>query len=335
MTDEVDLVDCVSCGALNHPARTLCGRCRERMVVVPPASAGAAVASPGAEAEDDATDETIVTSGGLPIVHEDQDTPAQGVYARADRGRGAGSGAARVVELLRGTAPGDTQPLEPMVAPPPVQTRPVRARPVVLVTLAGLALGAVVGVGGALWLGRSASDQPVALSTFNADLYPGLAGPVDVASVEASSFLAPTGENTYEAALLLDSEVGTAWNSDGTVRPDGIGERLEVKLDGPAWITDLEFANGYQKDDVRFLANARIARATLTFDGGVRVNVVLLDQNGFQRVPLPGPVLTTSFTIEVLETFPGDTYKDLAVSELRIFGHEALGEDRELGEAQS
>lgn len=308
--DDVQLRDCPSCGAPNHPARHRCGRCRVRLA--PPARAA------------DVTE----AIGGLsreqpPEAH----TPPAPVRPKPE----AGTAVPRVVEKLMGTGD-DTQPLEPVVVAAP-ESRPLSARPVLSVTLAGLVLGIAVGVIGAIAY-FSNDDQPAdtiasdALA-FDSNAYPGSPEPLAAATVTATSFLPPAGDNHYEPTLVLDADPTTAWNSDGTVRNDGIGEVLTLELAEPAWITTLEFANGYQRDDVRFLANARIARAAIVFDDGSRVNVVLLDQTGFQRLPLPGPMLTTSVRVEILEVFPGDTYHDLAVSEFSLIGHVATGADRE------
>lgn len=314
---EVVLVACPACEAPNHPDRRRCGRCREPLSASRPAS--------------DATEVVPVVmaaSDGDPsdVLEVEADTgEVDGTDATDDR-----SASARVVDLLRGTTPGDTQPLDP-VTPSAVEPKALRARPVLVVTLSGLLLGASVGVIAAFGLGSQEDPTGPTVTTvsFEPASYPGEASAVTVSSVGATTFLPPAGDNRYEPDLVLDDDPTTAWNSDGTVRVDGVGEIVTVSLDEPSWITSLELANGYQRDDVRFLANARIARATIVFDGGVRLGVVLLDQTGFQRVPLPEPVLTTSLRIEVTETFPGDTYDDLAVSELRVFGYTATGDDRE------
>lgn len=342
MQDEIVLVDCPSCGGQNHPARARCGRCRALL----PSEEPALAAATGADDPTTALDTHVAREpeadtppiGARAATRADaRPTPREdaGPEARAEgrpdarpaarAGATAAATGARVVDLLRGTTPGDTQPLDPVPAPT-VEPRPLRARPLVLVTLAGLALGVVVGLLGFLEL-RGDGESGAPLPAFDEAVYPGEAGPLAIEEVGATSQLPPAGDNTYEAALVLDGDPATAWNSDGSVRADGIGEVFSVRLDEPAWVTSIELANGYQRDDVRFLANARISRATLTFDRGVQVNVVLLDRTGRQRVPLPEPILTTGFTITVRESFEGDTHDDLALSELRAFGHGALGVD--------
>lgn len=256
-----------------------------------------------------------------------QDTPPVPARVKSETGQ-----AARVVDLLRGTNPGDTQPLDP-VRPPVVEARPLAGRPVLYVTLAGLLLGAIVGVVGAIGVfrdrGEDAPTPTTELVAFDQDVYREQPVPLEAATVTATSSLPPAGDNHYEPTLVLDQDPTTAWNSDGSVRADGVGEVLTVQLAEPAWVTSIEFANGYQKDDVRFLANARIARASLVFDDGRRVNIVLLDKTGFQRVALEEPMLSTSVRVEVVEVFTGDTYHDLAVSEVIVLGHVAVGDDRE------
>ncbi len=360
----VELVTCRTCGAPNHPARPACGRCRgdlPRWVLEAsepsadaedaPTGAMAAVSPDGGGDVDDTADAPTAaqppvgpargevdgdaTAAVAPVraATADDATAAVGAAppmatAAIERGRRAGE---RVLDLLRGPEPSDTQPLDPTgTTPPPTPSsgRGMPRRSVLLVSVLGLAAGAVVGIAAAQ--GLFSGDGDTAAPAFDAGVYRRPAERLAVAEVAATSWLPPTGTTAYEPELVLDDDLATAWNSDGAGRPDGVGEEFTIDLADPAWLTAIELANGYQRDDVRFLANARLQRATVTFDGGVRVNVVLLDESGWQRVPLPAPILTTGLTLEVVEVFPGDTYRDLAISGIRLLGHEALGADREL-----
>ncbi len=346
MGSAVDLTTCRSCGAPNHPARERCGRCRE------PLSRGPAIFAGGDAAQYDETTAMAQVPDDASADSADADTDPSGravdgpeaAVAVADQApehetvtTDAPARSSRVLDLLRGPVATDTQPLDPTGPPPEVQPL-LQRRPVLLVSVVGLALGAVVGILAASGrLPGTADGTPSTVPVFDEGVYRGEPVPIAIASVRASSQLSPAGDNTYEPELVVDGSPTTAWNSDGAGRPDGIGEHLILELAEPAWVTAIQFVNGYQRDDVRFLANARVERAALHFDLDQMVNVLLLDQTGTQQVPLPSPVLTRTIDIEITAAFPGDTYPDLAISELQVLGHVARGADRAsvTGEAAS
>jgi len=197
---------------------------------------------------------------------------------------------------------------------------------VTLVAVGGAALGAAIGLAASTGIGPFAAD-PVP-PVFDPDVYRRATVVIGIESIDATSVLPPSGSASYQPGFMIDADTSTAWNSLGDARQDGVGEQVFVDLAAPAWVTSVRVANGDQRDTTRFLANARLARVVARFDDGSEVVLVLLDEPGEQEVALPQPVLTSRVTFEVLEAHRGDTSRDLAVSELTVLGHVALGADR-------
>jgi hypothetical protein len=159
-----------------------------------------------------------------------------------------------------------------------------------------------------------------------------------IAEIATLSTLPDAGDESYAASQMVDDDPATAWNSDGRAADteDGIGERIEMVLDQPAWVSRVVIRNGDQRDADTYAANARIRRAQMTLDGGVVLLINLLDEGlSAQAVEFPEPVLTTGVSIDVLDTFPGDTHPDLAVSDLELQGWAAEGGDVEVADERA
>ncbi len=141
-----------------------------------------------------------------------------------------------------------------------------------------------------------------------------------VADVRASSYIEPSEERTYGPDNLIDGDPATAWNEDA----EGLGEGEWVRLqfETPIIPARLEVANGYQRDEERFTGNGRIEQMTVKYSDGTSQTVELEDREGFQDVPLP-PKETEWLLITAQSVYPGSTWEDLALSEIRVFGSRA------------
>jgi hypothetical protein len=219
-------------------------------------------------------------------------------------------------------------PEGPPDAPP---EEPARRR------LGPLLLGVVLVTGlivlglGLAGLGPFAQQVGMPSATFDETVYTGEVEDLLLTDIAARTTLEGSGDESFDPAQMADSNPDTAWNNDGAQFEHGEGEVIDLFLAEPAWIDRIVVTNGYQLDSDAYAANARIKRARITFDGGERVVANLLDL-GLERqaVELPEPRLTTTVRIEVLEAFPGDTYPDLAVSDLELEGWSAVGDDEEV-----
>lgn len=200
--------------------------------------------------------------------------------------------------------------------------------------LALAAVGVVVLVVGGLTLaglGPLAGGPSLPEAEFARDVYGDEDGPLVISDIAASSTLEPSGGESYDPTQMADDDPATAWNSDGAQNEHGVGETIDLFLAEPVWIQRIVVNNGFQRDADSYADNARIRRAEVLLDGGERLSVRLEDL-GLQRqaVELPEPLLTTTVRIEVTETFAGDTYPDLAVSDIGLEGWPARGEDVEI-----
>lgn len=132
----------------------------------------------------------------------------------------------------------------------------------------------------------------------------------------ASSTLAPEGENSYGASNVSDGDLSTCW-SEG-VGGQGVGETIRVDLDEAATLSKIEIANGYQKDQRRFEGNPRVATLRIEYSTGETQTVQLYDSMGYQIVtPTAGAVEWVTF--EIRSTYPGDSWDDTSISEIRLY----------------
>lgn len=202
-------------------------------------------------------------------------------------------------------------------------------RTAVAIVTAGLLIGAGLGAMVALGIGPFAEDDGPPPAGFDDSAYPGPPGSLDdlTLSIGASSTHEPVGDATFGPQLMIDGDPATAWNSSGETRPGGVGEQVRIEFPEPVWLTRIVVDNGDGRDDARFLGNARVKRALVVLDAGVSFTILLADDPAPQAVSLDVPELTTGLRIEVLETYPGDTYEDLAISEIAFGGYLATEED--------
>lgn len=139
---------------------------------------------------------------------------------------------------------------------------------------------------------------------------------LEVVSSMGSSTLPAEGDNTYGASNATDGDLSTCW-SEG-IDGEGAGEWMRLALDGPVALATIEIANGYQKDGRRFYGNPRVARLLIEYSTGSSQTVQLYDSTGFQIVtPLSDATEWVRFTIE--STYPGETWQDTSISEIRLY----------------
>jgi hypothetical protein len=217
--------------------------------------------------------------------------------------------------------PPEEPPDEPAGQAPGRRLLPLLFGIVLIVALIVLALGLA-------GLGPFAQQVGMPSAAFDEAAYPGEVDELVLTDIAARTTREASGNESFEPPQMADANPDTAWNNDGEQLGDGVGEVVDLFLSEPAWVERVVVTNGYQLDSDTYAAHARIKRAGINFDGGERVVANLLDL-GLERqaVELPEPRLTTTVRIEVLETFPGDTFPDLAVSDIELEGWTADGED--------
>lgn len=138
-------------------------------------------------------------------------------------------------------------------------------------------------------------------------------------TVSASSELTDS-VNTYKVEALFDGNKDTCWAEgvDGT----GEGEYVEVWFTTPLYLTQIEFLNGYMKNEDVFKANGRIRKAELRFSDGSSCEANLENSD---MVSFESPVLTDYLKITILEAESGTKYADTCLSEIIMWGYRGSG----------
>lgn len=135
-------------------------------------------------------------------------------------------------------------------------------------------------------------------------------------AASASSVLKATSTVNYAATNLLDGDLATAWN-EGAEGP-GVGQWVRLGFSQPVVLARIEIANGYQKDEERFVGNARVKSLRLEYSSGDTQVVDLLDTESFQSVTaLSQP--TEWLKLTIVSVYPDFIWEDAALSEVRIF----------------
>lgn len=164
----------------------------------------------------------------------------------------------------------------------------------------------------------AASIQPVttvasATSTTRRDLDLRLV-PLQAINVTASSVLPPQGNNDYKPENTLDGQQWTAWNE--AAPGDGAEESLLYQFDHQRDLERIDIVNGYAKSSQVYVQNARIRLARITTERG-STTVMLKDLATWQKLRISkGP--TDFLRLQILEVYPGITYHDCAVTDVRF-----------------
>ncbi len=133
--------------------------------------------------------------------------------------------------------------------------------------------------------------------------------------VRASSSLAPA--EAYCPDFLFDSRTGFGW-ADGNTAGSGEGESLTFTFDDLQRIERIRIWNGYQRSQAHFEQNERAS--LFSFGTGEETpEYRLADLMGPQEIVLEHPLEGRAFTMTFLDTYAGETYRDLVVSEMSFF----------------
>ncbi len=148
-----------------------------------------------------------------------------------------------------------------------------------------------------------------------------LAPPVrEEGRVSASSTLAPEG--AYSAANLFDARKEFVW-AEGNAASDGVGEVLTFSFAHPVSIGSLQVWNGYQRSEEHYAANGRVRDFEFGVKGGPMHTYTLRDSKAGQKIALSAGLSGQEFELKVKSIYKGNSYKDLAISEILFFNKEA------------
>ena len=145
-------------------------------------------------------------------------------------------------------------------------------------------------------------------------------------SITSSSELSGQGNSTYKADNIDDYNLKSAW-IEGQ-KDYGIGEWVEYRFDNTDFsnsdleINGLFLFNGYRKSLKSWEENSRIKKLKITINGEDFIELELQDTYKIQSCEFDSRSLGSIKTLrfEIIETYPGMKFKDVALSELRFKG---------------
>jgi hypothetical protein len=131
-------------------------------------------------------------------------------------------------------------------------------------------------------------------------------------SVSASSILEP--RSAYDPIYLFDSRFEYGWASNQKAKDVS----LSFGFDRPQRIESIRIWNGYQRSITHCYSNSRVKTIKVSGDGGYSAAISVRDILGSQLIKLPKPFEGRQLKFEVVDSFPGKTYQDLVISEIRF-----------------
>lgn len=139
-----------------------------------------------------------------------------------------------------------------------------------------------------------------------------------IAGVSASTTLEP--EAAYNVGNLFDSRREMGW-AEGNTETSGENETITLKFNKKVNLTGIEIWNGFQRSEKHFSANARVKSLTVEAIGGEgkASTLELPDSATPILLKLTESLLAKEFRITVKEVYPGEKYKDLVISEIRLY----------------
>ncbi len=132
-------------------------------------------------------------------------------------------------------------------------------------------------------------------------------------TVKASSTLDP--QTAYDPIYLFDSRFEYGWASNKKAKDVD----LTFNFDEPRRIEKIRIWNGYQRSVNHCQANSRAKAIRVTGDGGYSEVITIRDVLGAQEVALPKPYTGKQLKFAITESFRGNSYPDLVISELRFY----------------
>jgi hypothetical protein len=147
-----------------------------------------------------------------------------------------------------------------------------------------------------------------------------------IANAHASSVLPSWKGYRFDVGQLLDGDLTTSWQPLDK-RHGGVGQWVELAFSEPRLVSAIQVANGFQRRDALgdlFLLNGRVWRFRLEFSDQSMVHVDL-DKTTRGRVTIAFPPrVVRSVRLVVGASWPGEKWKDLAISEIALLGNRAI-----------
>lgn len=136
--------------------------------------------------------------------------------------------------------------------------------------------------------------------------------------VDCSSIRSTDSEaGQYSVRAVIDGDPLTKWAPRNSNR--GVGEWIEIIADEPQYVTGIQIANGYPRDQITWQRNNRVKDCTISFGDGTYLNLTLLDQKDLQTVNFGREVETKFIRITINSIYYGTKWKDVAIAEIIPF----------------
>jgi Nicotine adenine dinucleotide glycohydrolase (NADase) len=208
-------------------------------------------------------------------------------------------------------------PLPPVPPAPPSPPRQFGWVGWLIAALAAVAVaaGAVVLVVALLDGGDDSDDQagptdsPPA-PTETPEPSPEPVDPDDVTATASSTL----SDNRFVVTNTLDGDRTTCWQSAGDQLESNVGVQLTYQFPEPVRIARITLVNGWARSPADFQNNQRVARASVNTDAGTTIWRVR-DTAEPQTLELD-PEPTSLVTLVIQEVYPGERFRDLAVTEV-------------------
>lgn len=145
-------------------------------------------------------------------------------------------------------------------------------------------------------------------------------------TLNSTSNLSTQGTSTYEPENMNDGNKNTAW-VEGK-RDYGIGEKIIVQFSAIDGLTDIPFdqifiTNGYAKSPSIWEDNSRVKLIKVYHNGNPKFIIKLEDTIYPQWVSWDETFNISEsdkVELEILEVYPGNKFKDTAISDLSLNG---------------
>lgn len=142
--------------------------------------------------------------------------------------------------------------------------------------------------------------------------------------VTSDTYLKAQGNIDYKPANVHDFDLLTAWVPDTAKGPIGKAISFHFKPLSPR-VNEIIIYNGYVKNYDLFKANSRVKKFKLSINGVVQAMLDVADTTGRQSFTID-PIRSNNkqkdlvLTLEIVEIYKGEKYKDVAVSEINFSG---------------
>ena len=151
-----------------------------------------------------------------------------------------------------------------------------------------------------------------------------LAAPLMPSLVTAQSEYPETEGVSYAARNATDGKVGSVW-VEGDEGGSGLGQWLEIELDGDHTVTSLKIWNGNWYSWDFWNRHNRIKELEVEFSDGSKETHTLTDEKVAEVITLKKPVSTSSVKLKIKSIYRGTTFNDTVISEVVVFDDAADG----------